>query len=99
MVTMAPWGLLANLYTVRRNLNRFVHPREFCLTAADLHRFRLRKVGMNPFLANDDQLEDEPPPFQCSAGFLNSFRSRHVFTSDRIHCETRPTGTEEQRQD
>jgi hypothetical protein len=98
MATMAhvPWGASGNLYTIRRNLDHFVHSRQFHLTAANFHRFRLLVMVMTAFLSKCNQSEDESPPFQCSAGFV---KSRCGFTSRRIYSEPRPAVTEGQRQD
>jgi hypothetical protein len=57
-----------------------------------------REMVLSLFLHQYDQSEDEPPPFQCSADFLNSFKSRHGFASHGIQYKRRPAGTEEQRQ-
>jgi hypothetical protein len=57
-----------------------------------------REVAMNAFLSKYSPSKDLPPPFQCSAGFINSFKSRNRLTSQKIHYKRRPAVTEDQRQ-
>jgi hypothetical protein len=54
----------------------------------------IREVPMNAFLEKYIPSKDLPPPFQSSAGFINSFKSRNRLTSRKIHDKRRPAVTE-----
>jgi hypothetical protein len=56
-------------------------------------KFREVAIGMFPY--EYDQSKDEASPFQSSAGFVNVFKSRHGFTSRRIHYKWQSAVTEE----
>jgi hypothetical protein len=58
-----------------------------------------REAVVIAFFHKYDQSEDQPTPFQWLAGFINSFKSRHGFTSYKIHYKRRAAMSEQQQLD
>jgi hypothetical protein len=48
-------------------------------------------------MRSDAGSDKDLPPFQCSPGFIASFKKHHRLTSRKIHYKRRPTLTDDQR--
>jgi hypothetical protein len=86
--TFSPLEEIAIVSFIRAN---FIEP-GLIFTDSDFH-----EIAMISFLEAHADAEETPPAFECSPGFIASFKQRHRLSSRQVHYKSRPAVTEEQR--